>query len=72
MRNIKYRIFLVFRKVLCAYGIHDFECEYTAPDGAMLYCFYCGKNRWSTALPTTKEEALKAYNEWLALGGPGD
>lgn len=34
-------IYLLFRKVLCHFGIHNHECQDVGRDYALLYCLYC-------------------------------
>lgn len=52
-------------KILCVFNCHDYECTYTTPSYAMLYCFYCPNQRKSYALPKTKEEAGVAYEKYI-------
>jgi len=48
---MKYRLYLLFRKLLCHCGIHDYEVSELVPDRdipyADLYCFYCPNKKRS-------------------------
>lgn len=52
------------KQILCYFDHHDYETASVHEDYAILYCFYCGHEKQSYALPATLEEAQAAYKHY--------